>query len=367
VFVQGRVRTRWWYVALRGLLRCGVLSWWLAAPPVHAEPLPIKLVWNAPPNCPDRAFVVASIDRLTGNVSAKATSAELWVEADIVPHEDTFTLRLSWRSAGVQSQRTMASPNCTELARAAALVVALAAAPENAEAAQAVPEPETAAEDGKSSERGESSESGESNEPAKLQGPRPAEPARSLPTPFSRTERESREVVEPRQGVGSAWQLRGLLAVESGALPDAGPGMVFGAGASHGILAASLDVALFAPQRTTLPAGGGEFWFGSVALHPCIATFLAFARIFPCLALDLAAIHGEGQHVELSRGGFAWFPRFGGGVEFNYEASKHVAFVAGGWLLAAPWRPRFVVGKSELVHEPVAWEGRWTTGLELRL
>jgi hypothetical protein len=339
----------------------------LSAPTLHAQSSEIQLVWTAPAACPDREFVVKSVADLTGGLRSNAAPA-LRVRAEIVERAGAFRLQLSWSSGGVQSERVMESTSCHELGRAAALVLAIAADPD----ADPI-EMNSVGEDAGSSSEGnptpKSPAVAGTLSPRRMTTPAPRVPERSGGD-LAQTSSDASSL--PAAGASSAartarYQARGFFAVEYGALPQGAPGAVAGVSAARGLLAASLDIAFFVPQQTAVAEGTGVFWFGSLALHPCLDPLSGAARLSPCLALDLSAIRAQGEEVDFRRGGLAWFPRFGAGLEFAYAASRRLSLIAGGWLLAAPWRPRFIVGQSSLVHEPVATEGRWTTGLTLQL
>lgn len=346
------------------LLACLAL---LSAPTLLAQSSQIQLLWSAPASCPDREFVVKSIAELTGGLRSNSAPA-LRVRAEIVERAGAFRLQLSWSSGGVQSERIMESRSCSELGRAAALVVAIAADPDaNPTDTNSAGEGAGTAGQGHGVDAAPPSP-GVTGTLSRRRITTPA-PPRSSGEPAPRSAEASRSAVTHASSAGRAahFRARGLFAVEYGALPQGAPGAVAGVSAARGLLAASLDIALFVPQQSATTEGTGVFWFGSVALHPCLDPLSGSARVSPCLALDLSAIRAQGEQVDFRRGGLAWFPRFGAGIEFAYAASRRLSLSAGGWLLAAPWRPRFIIGQSSLVHEPVAMEGRWTTGLTLQL
>ena len=99
----------------------------IAALTGQANAAPLELDWSAPPGCPDRQQVLAAIQRLIGAQGAGA--ARLSVQGEIVARDETLELKLVWRTGSAQTERLMESASCDELARAAALVVALAADP----------------------------------------------------------------------------------------------------------------------------------------------------------------------------------------------------------------------------------------------
>jgi hypothetical protein len=55
------------------------------------------------------------------------------------------------------------------------------------------------------------------------------------------------------------------------------------------------------------------------------------------------------------------------GGDVAYPVSRQLGLVLGGWFLAAPFRPDFVVDETESVHRPASFGVRSTLGLELGL
>lgn len=108
-----------------------------AAPQVQVpEPPPgePELRWSAPPGCPDRAALLAGVERRRGR---PLVAGEVEVDARITRVAGPrFVLRLRVRAGTRTEQRSLAADTCAPLADATALVITLAV-----DAAQAAPLP----------------------------------------------------------------------------------------------------------------------------------------------------------------------------------------------------------------------------------
>lgn len=330
-----------------------------------AKPQTLELIWNAPEGCPDDAHVLAAIQRLMGTTESQG-AAPLSVQGDIESRGETLVLKLVWRTASMQAERNMESSSCDELARAAALVVALAADPSSAEVT--APEQESAPRE----------QSFAPGVPASARST-PAIPSRALPAAIPDTPLVASPPPEVPGDFSSAPSARSssrsrarattraLLALDTGSLPRTAEGAAVGAGLGLGLLVFQAELALFMPQQKVVSEGAAALWLSTLSVRPCLDWSLSRLRVSPCAALELDLLVGQGEAVDDRQVGAAWFPRFGGGAELGYPLSKQFAWIADAWLLAGPWRPTFVLQDVVPVHQPNLLVGRWTTGLELRL
>lgn len=344
-----------------------VLAWavWLALRSPEASAAPLELEWNAPAGCPGAQQVLDAIQRLIGAQGAEG-AAQLSVRGDVVARGQTLVLKLVWRTGNAQAERLMESSNCDELVRAAALVVALAA------------DPSAPRDVGESSESEAASEAPSTRPLVPPRRPPRSAPKRSpvnsAPAPLSTTDAgdpTTRDSAAEEQQAGAARQarrpaVRAQFALDAGSLPRAAEGVALSATSPLGPVLAQAELAMFIPQRKTVPEGAADLWLGALSLRPCLPWSLARLRLQPCAVAEMDLLVGQGQSVDFRQGGAAWFPRFGVGIEFGYRLSQAIAWVADAWLLAGPWRPTFVLDEIP-VHEPNLLAGRWTTGLELRL
>lgn len=360
--------------------RRGGLAAWLGAagtlglvalptPCLAAAPT-IELSWSAPAVCPDRQEVLHAIRELAGETEQPEGEADFSIRGEVQPQEGGFQLNLSWRSAAHHAERTMTAATCDELARAAALIVALAVNPDRVEPKDRAPD---------------------SVPPASTSGP---EAASAIPSPRpSRSEPLRPPLVvpgavtqasEPRAAAASdqptdsargSLQVAGRrrarpraeIAMDAGTLPHAGAGLGIGVSIPTSSVILQAEAFAFSPQTKSIATGGGgKFWMGAIAFRPCLSLGDRF-RVLPCVVTELDLLYARGQGVDFRQAGAAWFPRFGAGGEMAYGLSKRFGVVAGIWLLAGPFRPNFVVEETEQVHRPALFCARSTVGLDLQL
>ncbi|MGC4064693.1 MAG: hypothetical protein QM784_08635 [Polyangiaceae bacterium] len=88
--------------------------------------LAVELEWKAPPECPIRDAVERDVARLAGPLEDKAFAAQLLVTRT---PDDRWRVTIALTGA-VQGHRELTADNCAQLARAAALIIALAANPD---------------------------------------------------------------------------------------------------------------------------------------------------------------------------------------------------------------------------------------------
>jgi len=85
------------------------------------------LLWEAPPGCPSGEHVLSEVRRLVANSPDKSLRARATVTAD----QGGFRVRIELEG-GAQGARTLRAPSCESVARATALIVALAVDPQAA-------------------------------------------------------------------------------------------------------------------------------------------------------------------------------------------------------------------------------------------
>ena len=88
--------------------------------------LPVTLEWNAPGECPGQQEVVATMSSLLRRRPPGAASQALAVRALVARRgARMYVLHLTFGSARGRQTRTLRADECTSLARATALLVAL--------------------------------------------------------------------------------------------------------------------------------------------------------------------------------------------------------------------------------------------------
>jgi len=357
----GRARSAVWAIA------AGVLGMLVAPSPCRATPS-IELAWSAPAACPDREEVLRAIHELAGETEEPGGQPEFAIRGEVRAYDGGFLLNLSWRSAAHDAERTMTATTCDELARAAALIVALAVNPSRAEPNGETPEskrstgsdaPAPASEPGAP---GGAPRAQATPATKRVLAPRVLAPAERLAVESSDAERTWATTAPSRR-----LRVRAEMAVDAGTLPHPGAGLGIGVAVPMGSMAWQAEAFAFGPQTKSIASGGGgKFWMGALALRPCLPLGDRL-RLLPCAVAELELLYARGQGVDFRQAGGAWFPRFGAGAEFTYGLTKRLGVVAGVWLLAGPFRPNFIVEESEQVHRPALFCGRFSVGLDLRL
>lgn len=226
-----------------------------------------ELTWTAPAGCPDRASVLASVERLVTTMPAEA----LFVTA--VAHEDgdRWTVELEMSGAATGS-RTLHARSCASVARATALIVALALDPQaslNAAEEPAPPEPIVAP----------------PGPPVVVPPPPPPPPAPPEPSLLSRT---------PRAVVFAGASAERALV----------PGIVAGALVGGGVIWQTLRVDLaarFSPSThvslPSRPSAGADLSAIDLALRSCLGRTVWHVAAHGCATVRASRLSGEGSGV----------------------------------------------------------------------
>jgi hypothetical protein len=90
----------------------------------------LKIVWVAPESCPSELQVVARTERLVGRSLGRAGANRLDLGVEVTQALGEFTARLTVINDGQARTRTLRQGDCTELAEATALVMALTIDPD---------------------------------------------------------------------------------------------------------------------------------------------------------------------------------------------------------------------------------------------
>jgi hypothetical protein len=292
--------------------------------------------------------VLQSVEELTG----AADSAALSVRGDVEVIDDKFVLKLVWQTPSTHGERVMQASSCDELARAAALVVALASTP----SAQPPATDATRA---------------PSSVPARSAPVPPPPPVAPLPTakreqdmgPSAAGASSESPPPEPAQRASA----QALFLLDSGSLPAVAVGGALAIRVPWKRFAAGAEVAMLSPQQHETGAKGGRFWAGALALRPCLRFTWSRISLLPCAVLDVELVVARGVGVDVTQGGTVWFPRFGAGAEAGYSLGHRLHWVGAAWVLVAPLLPSFVVNDTIPVYAPARTVGRLTTGLLLDL
>ncbi len=88
----------------------------------------LRVVWNAPRGCPERAAVLDRVAELVGE--APRTDEDLWFEADVAPIDNgrwRAVLKSGW--PGSSAERRFESASCASIASATAFIIAMSLDP----------------------------------------------------------------------------------------------------------------------------------------------------------------------------------------------------------------------------------------------
>lgn len=321
-------------------------------------PLTLTLDWQAPPECADRSAMLRRVGELLGSSPGLVNETQLNVHGRVHARPQGYELDLAWGSHDQKALRRLEAASCAELSDAAALMIALALAPDRAEDL---------------SGPGSASPASSAPEPG---GAAPlAVPTSSVqpiaPTPpASRAPSTADNALQPVPATpsGSSWAIRYLrtgFAGEVGMLPSFASGTLVGLGLSAGKMNTDLQAHAYLPQEASAEDGGGRFWLFGASGGPCLPLPLGGTILVPCAVLELDVILARGIELAEADTRIVWVPRAGVGLDWAVPVTGRLALTLGATLLLAPLRPSFVVEDDQLVHRPGLVGGRFFAGLLL--
>ena len=334
------------------------------------EPLRLDFSWEAPDGCPERAQVIAEIEKLVGRTvtgekgggAANEDGARLSVRAVVTRAAGGLSVDITSPSNGAVRDRRVEAPSCKEVASATALIVALALDPglsskETAGGATAGDAPGDAT-------RGDGAPGTPANEPggeapgthddapksgdSEIRGAGPEDADSTAPSPLR---------VE-----GHA-----MFVLDAVSLPSAAPGVAAGLGLWVGAFRFDLTGTLFAEQRKTLAAGGGaDIGFATAEIAAWAAPVRGPFEVLTGLGAEGGAIWGRGFGVQGARPGVAPWAALRPEAVIGYSPWDRVGLSLGASLVIPLVRQRFLLGKEEL-FVPGAASVRLLAGIFLRL
>jgi hypothetical protein len=292
--------------------------------PKIALKTPLVITWSAPEGCPNADTIRAEVRRMAG--AAAAATDQIEAHAAVVRDHAGWQLTLTTRAGALSGERKLSAPDCAELGRAAALVIALMINP--------AADPSAA--------------------PTVVRPAAPAPPA-VAPPPAPRPERR--------------FALGADLRLGSGELPGGAAGIGARFAAGRGVFSAQARGDFWFPRdasSTAKPSAGGSFGAADLSLAGC-ATAGRDGRLAPaiCLGAALIGTHASGSGVSdpgsvtaLSAG-----PFLEGAVRVRISARN--ALRAGVEALAPLSRPSFALAGVGTVFRPAALSLRASLGWEL--
>jgi hypothetical protein len=292
--------------------------------PAAALKTPLVITWSAPEGCPSADAIRGEVRRMAG--TATAATDQIEVHASVVREHAGWQLTLTTQAGALSGERKLSAPDCAELGRAAALVIALMINPaaDPAAAASVV--------------------------------------APAAPTP---------PLLPPPQGAPPErrFALGADLRVGSGELPGgaAGIGVRFAAGG--GVFSVQARGGVWFPRdaaSAAKPSAGGSFDAADLSLAAC-ATARRDRRLAPaiCLGAALIGAHASGSGVSDpgSATAISAGPFLEGAVRVRISARN--ALRAGIEALAPLSRPSFALAGVGAVFRPAALSLRAGLGWEL--
>ncbi|HVY26901.1 MAG TPA: hypothetical protein VHB79_10125 [Polyangiaceae bacterium] len=276
----------------------------------------IALRYSAPDACPDDAQLVASVEGFLGQPLREAREQQLSANVTVQGGAAGFAAKLTFTSPRGTEERFAEDPDCSKLAEAAALLVALAIDPERVQARQAAsdapeaPQPKP-----------------ESPAPQPPEAPAPSEPCPAPPPPPPAAERHAVAGVSALAGIGVMPQVAPGLGVDFGARFGAWQLELVGSYWPHG----SADVATAAPASI-------ELSLATAGLRACRVLPYSGWTLLGCAQAELGDMAGSGQQVDAAHTRHALFSDAGALVVAEYSRLEPApwAGLSAAWVLRRP-------------------------------
>ncbi len=330
----------------------------LAVAPV-GEPSPFALDWRAPTACPDGAEVLLRLDAL---VPVRPIAAPgLHAEGRVGPVTGgTWRLELVLRGPGLDDARTIDASDCSALADVAALLLAIAVAPEAVASRHRVAA--SAPVDRPAPPR----------EPLLPREPAPPrEPPAVAPVPPARLDLDDMPATtrsEPRRARALRGALRLAGGAEVGAIPRWSPTAALGAA----LLGSSWRVELAGTYSardlaySDRPEAGGRLQLVAGALRGCGVARWRRLEFPVCAGIELGLLHGVARGVATPRPARDLWIAAQLSAAAAWPIIKNLALVLGLEVSIGLRRPGFHVEPLGELARSQAIGLRPTLGVELR-
>ncbi len=250
---------------------------------------PVELVWEAPPGCPTKGDVLASVAEILG--AGGPTSVHMTAHGALTRiGKDSFRLVLETRATEVASVRTLEAVSCAALAKAAAVVItttlgelpSVEPPPSASPTAPSTPTPSSA-----------SAPSG-ALPPSALpasNGPQ----ARRSPAPSAVPARARRPMRDRLTFV-----LAAAPTLDVGTLPDPAVGGALTVAADYRWLRAGLTGSAYFPQGVTFEEplhATGRFRLATAGAFGCALFGSWRARLGPCAGIGMSFVEAAGLGI----------------------------------------------------------------------
>lgn len=354
----------------------------------HAHPSPaeaIAISYRAEGTCPREEQFVASARRYTtrfSRVDARHDVRRFEVRLDPKGADYAGTLVVT-APDGAASAREIVGPDCAAVARALAVIVALAIDPD-ANVAEPAPEEAPAPEDAPAEAAIEPAPEAAPPDAAPAPEEARALPASDLPQPAPAPGADERAdgpppAPSPRDPLRLSFALEARAeltsAVVFGALPVVGAALETRAHLGR-TLPSWLSPSLAVGVRQSLPrelragAGVSAFSWTAATIRLCPLRLSALAsrlEVAPCAEIDVGVLEATARRIpDAKRTSNAWFDR-GASLRASYQLSPSWGVGAGLLVTAPVTRNRFALASGELVSQAPAVGTTFGVFLELRL
>lgn len=302
----------------------------------HAQaPEPVELTWDAPAGCPDLPDVQARLRALAGSATSR-TDPPLRATATITAvGRKELRLRLVVRSNGLVGERTLTAQRCEELARFAAVHLALLLKDAN-----------TGKDTGKDTDTASPAGSSQRASPASSEAAR-------RPAPPVATQKQT--------GLSALLQAP-TAAVSLGSLPTPsfGIGMAVGLALRPYYLIASGTWWLRQTFSGELEGSAARADRIALGVHACrVFTLIPRLDLAPCLSVSLEHLwaRGAGRYVEPSSAAATWVAA-GAGLQARAPLTHALNLLVSAFIKVQTARPRISIeGVGRLAElGPVAGE-----------
>jgi hypothetical protein len=314
--------------------RCydAAMEWALLAVVLGLGPTetPVQLHWEAPVGCPDADAVMRQIDRFVP-VEQRDGAAPLRAEGRLHSERDGFRLHLVVRGDAGYMERTLEGDDCTVLASAAALVVAVMVEPatvlEEVESTAAEPQAVT------------------------LAPPSDERPERSAP---------------PTSRPGGFVAARGLFSW--GGAPGAGGAVALGGGIRFARWRIVLEALIDLPRHAWLEDAdaGARIGLGTAALRGCHTPGGERVEVPLCAGFEAGAMWARGFGLAEPRNAVVPWGAFALGTGLAVIVHRRVAVRMDVEGVVPMRRPRFVIEDRGAVYRPAPIGARAGAALEIR-
>lgn len=309
-----------------------------AAPPEPAKKTSpaVELEWAAPPNCPDQETFAA----LLATAITVPPRERVRVSARVVARGKQFHITIRLDAGLTTGERTLSASSCAELARTAALIIALAIQPLEDDSSE---EPVVEAHDDE------------------------------IPRPItlSTNARDARQEPGPALGErpGRPWGLpfdmavRLMIGGDSGLLPELAPSVHAVMAALGGEWRIELGGSYVFRQRAPLsadPSMGGLISLGRVTLRGCTEIYRGLALASACAGGELGSFYSTGYGSITPLENSELHAAFSGGIALSWQVRRALYVRLDTEMLALLVRPRFAICPLGSAGQcAVPWEPVW--------